>query len=413
MKIIVLAKLILILTMSVLLFACGGGGGGGSQGKVVNGVARAGVFTKGQVAFDGYSGAQKNKQYSLVPFTNFSSPTGAFSVNVGNYSGPVLIKTVGSYTDEATGKKIAVTSANPLRALLAQAQVVNGVTVPVTPLTDIAAGKTLSAGISDTTITKNNQGVAQLFGLTDVTKTIPVIPTVASLGTSTATPEVTYAIALVKLSNYVAEYAAANSGTTPATVPAAQIAADLPVALGQLGNGITVAGTSTTTTVSISAEVKATLQALISAPVIIDNTTVTVPAATITALNQAVTAASSTLTTKNFTLKVTGSAASSVYGFQVLIPVPEGITITTDSNGVVPVTAAVAAISGSSVQATLRNNVLTVTYGAGTALLSDGATFATVISSVTSNTLTLGTPTSVVAFDKDTQTVNGIGVTVQ
>lgn len=410
MKIIVFAKLMLVLTLSVLLFACGGGGGG-SQGKVVNGVARAGVFTKGQVAFDGYSGAQLNKPYSLVPFTNFTSPTGAFAINVGNYNGPLLIKTVGSYTDEATGKKITVTSANPLRALLAQGQVSNGVTVPVTPLTDIAANKTLSAGISDTAIIRNNQGVAQLFGFADVTKTIPVIPTVASLGTSTATPEVTYAVALVKLSNYVAEYAAAGSGTTSATVPAAQIAAALPVALAQLGNGVTVSGTSTATTVSISAEVKATLQALISEPVVVGNTTVTVPAATITALNTAVTTASSTLIVKNFTLKVTGSAAPSVYGFQVQIPVPNGITITADSTGVVPVTAVVPA-AGLPVVATLRNGVLTVTYAGGVAQLTDGATFATVISSVTDSNLTLGTPTSVIAYDRNTQTVNGIGVTI-
>ena len=414
-----LTKMVAILTVSGLLFACGGGGGGAApQGIVVNGVARAGVFTKGKVVFDGYSGALKNKEYAIT-FTNFSSPLGSFQCNIGAYSGPLRINVSGSYLDEATGKTVSVTPENPMKAAIAQSAVTNGVTVPVTPLTDIAATKAITAGISNESITQNNQGVAQLFGLKDVTTTIPALPTVANLS-SPASSENTYAVALIKLSDYVAQYAAASSGTTTTTVTSDVLQAALPAALAQFGNGITIVagtGSATTPTVTISApDLKNTLTTIMSAPVIIDNTPVTLPAATLSNMNSSVTSAGSALMVQKYNLYVTGSATGSVYGLQVMIPIPPGVTIAADANGVVSLGAATSALAGGIINATLKpaatsgGQILQLTYVAGTRTLTNDIQLATIICSV-ADPATVLLPGTATAYDKNGAKVTGINVT--
>jgi len=414
MKTVSLAKIIAIMAVSALLFACGGGGSSAPQGTVVNGVARAGIFTKGKVVFEGYSGASKNKQYEIA-FSNFSSPTGAFQCNIGSYSGPLRLDVTGTYTDEATGKSVTVTPDNPLKATIPQSAVSNGVTVPVTPLTDIAADKAIAAGISNASITQNNQGVAQLFGLTDVTTTIPAVPTVANLSSATASAENAYAVALIKLSAYVAQYAAASSGTTTSTVTSDTLQAALPAALTQFSQGITVAaptGTATTPTVTISApDLKSTLTTIMSAPVVIDNTTVTLPAATVTSLNTAVTTAGAALTVQKYSLTVAGSAAGSLYGLQVSIPVPTGVTISADANGIVALNAVISGVTGGITSATLKQNVLKITFASGSALLSDGAKLATIICSVPNSSTVLVPGAVSAALDKNGNPVTGITVT--
>ncbi len=419
MKVKNMLKMVAVATVSTLLFACGGGGGGSStpsQGTTVNGIAQAGIFTKGKAIFKGYSGSAKNKEYTIT-FTNFSSPLGAFKANVGSYSGPLTVSVSGYYTDEATNKIITVSEGSPLKAAIPQSSVTDGVTVPVTPLTDIAANKAITAGLTNDSITQNNQGVAQLFGLTDVTKTIPAAPTAANLTSTTGKSENTYAVALVKLSEYVAQYAATSSGTTTSTVTNDELKTALPAALAQLSSGISVTagtGSSSTPTVAITApELKTTLTTIMT------NTTTTVNGSSVTmsstalgSISGALTTAASTLSINKYVLYVSGDPAIQIYGIQVDIAIPDTVTITADSNGVITTGAVTSAISGGIINGTLKNSTLKLTFVAGNGFTANvtAGKLASIISKGTGSA-TLN-PVNIKAFDKNGNLLTGVSITV-
>jgi hypothetical protein len=91
---------------------------------------------------------------------------GSYTIAVGNYAGAVeVVVTGGSYTDEATGEEVTLSSGVELNTLLAS--VTNGQEVAVTALTSIAAelaDENASDGLS-TAIENANKAVAEEFGL--------------------------------------------------------------------------------------------------------------------------------------------------------------------------------------------------------------------------------------------------------
>src|ERR1039457_1633317 len=120
-----------------LLAACGGGGGGSSSSTntSVNGVASKGIITKGTVTVypvsaDGVRGG--------TPLTSGAINNGVYSVNIGAYSGAIIIEASGVYLDEATGAELTVPASAPLRAALDYVTTGKSFSVPVTPLTDLA-----------------------------------------------------------------------------------------------------------------------------------------------------------------------------------------------------------------------------------------------------------------------------------
>ncbi len=392
MKIIHVVTMTALVAISGVISACSGGGGGGSSpGTVVNGVVQAGTFTKGKVAFKGYSGVN-NTEFTVTPFKDFSSPRGAFSVNIGSYRGPLKIMVSGYYTDEATHKIIVVSESAPLKAVIPPSAITNGIIVPVTPLTDIAANRAIQDGMSSDAITRNNQGVAQLFGLVDVTKTIPAVPIAANMNSNSK--ENSYAVALVKMSDYTAQYAATSSGTVPATVTAELLQAYLPAALTQFSNGIRVtagSGSNNTPTVAITApELKDALSNVVSAD----------------ALNNA----TANLQITKYDLKVTGDPATRIYGLQFAIP---GMSLTANASGTVATGSVLSKISGGIINGTSKNSTLKLTYVIGTGFSPDasGVTFATLTSTEPAS-VAVSNP-SVYALDKDGVQLSGVDVRVE
>ena len=416
MKIRSSARILVTLTMPFMLFACGGGGGGGGGSSTptsltINGVAQAGVFSKGKAVFIGYDAL--NTPYAIT-FSNFSGTQGAFSANVGSYNGPLRINVSGTYTDEATGKTVTIPEASPLKALIPSTSVTNGVSVPVTPLTDIAATKTLLSGINNTTINQNNQGIAQLFGLTDVTKTTPVSPTTITSQTA-GSSAVTYAVALVQLSQYVAQYAANTNGLTSDALQSA-----LPSALAQIGNGINVttgAATNSIPVVTITApEVENTLSTIINTSSAIPNMGNGIPAATLTTIQTAFTASSSMSSSVNkYDLNVTTSSSIPIYGVQLSIIIPTGMLITSDANGVISTGSVTSAVTGGIVVGTLKSNTLNLSFETGSGFIPStvaAVKLATILSSVSGTAASSLTVSNATAFDKNGNQLPGVSVSV-
>ncbi|MDA8085688.1 MAG: hypothetical protein M0Z75_03225, partial [Nitrospiraceae bacterium] len=128
---------VLVLALSLLLSSCGGGGGGGPQsntpssGAVLSGKASDGPIADGTV--DVYALNADGSTGALIA-TATTDSNGNYSVNLGSYSGNVIVEVAGgTYTDEATGQTFNNTL---MRAVVSGAT--GNISVAVTPLTEIA-----------------------------------------------------------------------------------------------------------------------------------------------------------------------------------------------------------------------------------------------------------------------------------
>lgn len=173
------------------LLGCGGSsssavtpGTGTTPAQVtkINGIASKGPINGGTVSV--YKIVNNAKGDLIV--SGITGPDGAYSLDVGSYSGSVLLEiSGGTYTDEATGITSAtIPTAAPLHAVVAGAS--GTVSAAITPLTELAyqlAGSTLTPAAIDNA----NKQVAGLFKVNDITKTQPVSPAQSSLAASSTT----------------------------------------------------------------------------------------------------------------------------------------------------------------------------------------------------------------------------------
>lgn len=371
-----LASKIKVMTVAVsvaLLSACGGGAGGGYTGTVVNGQAQAGVFTIGQAVFKGYSGADLNKEYTLKTVTFAAADRGKFSANLGRYSGPLKIEVSGSYTDEATGKQVTVSPNRPLRSALPSTSVTNGITLPVTPLTDISVTMAGANGVlSDSSVTACNAAVSYIFGF-DIIKIVPVAADATALAAVSDAKVRMYTAALVTISQYVANYtvsASTVSGTTTANVSSGDLSAALPNALDQISSGVTVSGTGTTSTASImDATVAFTLKRALTDAA----SNPQLPAGVAAALTTAATTVTNAISANTdsavksvlplkFRVSGTLPANTAIGSIHFAMNVPQTVTLNTAADGALAAGTATATGTGfgSGVEGKVANNVLSL-----------------------------------------------------
>jgi hypothetical protein len=250
MKIRVISFLIMALT-ALVLAACGGGGGGGSSATVVSGVVSKGPITGATVVVYAVTGGAKGAE--LGRFTP-TPASGAYSVNIGSYVGPVLVEsTGGTYTDEATGTA-GVSVGVVLRAFADNAA--GAVNVAVTPLTEMAAVNIGTSGITPAIIKAQNAAIANTFGVSDI---IGVLP-----GTTGAALD--YTLALATFSKYMQTKTLSLSQTLAAlgaANPSAAVLSDLAIArsafIGSAQNTTGVTGNTAATSITVKLSTKGTL----------------------------------------------------------------------------------------------------------------------------------------------------------
>ncbi|GEM_PF-1785574 len=215
----------------VVLAACGGGGGGGNGGTTptvpadpatpvtpaatnkITGVASKAPINGGDVK--AYKVVADKKGDLIV--SGKTASDGSYTLDLGSYSGPVIIEvTGGSYTDEATGNVTSIPVASPMHTVVPNAS--GTISAAITPLTELAfqqAGTTLNAA----TIANANNRVASMFNLNNIVQTLPVAPTAAALNVlSTTDPaqidQKNYTLVLATLS----QLAASQTNSIAATV---------------------------------------------------------------------------------------------------------------------------------------------------------------------------------------------------
>lgn len=195
-------KGLVLLGMVLALSACGSGDYGNSTSTVVSGVASAGIISGGTVkVFAAYSSANEVKKQ--LGSTGTTDTNGAYKINIGSYTGPVIVEvTGGSYTDEATGSTgQSIPAAAPLRAAVNASG--GTLSVAVTPLTELALrlAKTSANKLTKTNIDAANNMISQLFKM-DIIATLPVAPTATAFSAATQAQK-DYALALAAISQFM------------------------------------------------------------------------------------------------------------------------------------------------------------------------------------------------------------------
>ncbi|SNB46283.1 hypothetical protein [Geobacter sp. DSM 9736] len=199
---------ILVCLSLATLFGCGGGGGAASSGSpspeastVVAGKAVKGPIGGGTVSIYAVSNGTVDRSAPLGTFGP-TPASGAYSIDIGSYTGPVLVEIVGgNYIDEATGAQIDITGV-PLRAMVGNAS--GDVSAAVTALTEIAAKRVVDSGapITAEAISAANTDVGSTFGVADIIGTIPVNAAVAGADTAPLAQQ-QYGVALAAVSKYM------------------------------------------------------------------------------------------------------------------------------------------------------------------------------------------------------------------
>jgi len=211
-------------------------GGGTPMNGMVSGSAFNGTMSNATVMAYAVSGGTMGAQLA----SGTTNSMGSFSLSLGAYSGPVMLKmSGGSYMDLATGTTMTMLSGDVMTAIMptiASGSTVTG--IQMTPLTSMAQARAqaMTNGMTDANITAANTAVGNYFMVSDILQTVPMNAAELVSG-GTTTDMKNYGIAIAAMSQY-----AQTIGTTD---PAAVITAMMNDASDGIMNGM-MGGTSIT-----------------------------------------------------------------------------------------------------------------------------------------------------------------------
>ena len=208
--------LILFFSAMLSLSGCGGGGGGGGtsssttgtiSGTAVKGPVNGGTVTAYGINSNGTQGAQIG--------TATTDAQGNFSMQVGDYSGAVMLQlSGGQYTDEATGQSMNMYQNTVMTALipdLASGEIMGN--IQITPLTSMAQewARNMAGGMTQANITLANRNMGQYFDIGDILTTEPMDPLVENSGAVATHDEKNYGITLAAMSKEASQLEMPNS----------------------------------------------------------------------------------------------------------------------------------------------------------------------------------------------------------
>jgi hypothetical protein len=131
---------------------------------------------------------------------------GKFSLSLGAYSGPVMLKmTGGSYANLATGTTMTMMSGDVMTAVMPS--LASGATVTwmqITPLTTMAHARAqaMNGGMTDANISAANTAVGNYYMVSDILLTTPMNAALAGSGGTATTDMKNYGIAIAAMSQY-------------------------------------------------------------------------------------------------------------------------------------------------------------------------------------------------------------------
>src|SRR5512144_1641132 len=171
--------------------------GGLISGTAFNGPMAGGMVTAFTIT-NGMMGAQLA--------SGATDTQGNFTMYLGNYSGPVLLKmSGGAYTDLATGTAMTMSVGNVMTAVIPT--IASGATltgIQMTSLTSMAQAKAgnMAGGMTDANIAAANTAVGNYFMISDILHTEPMNPLVPGSGTGATQDMRNYGMAIAAMTEY-------------------------------------------------------------------------------------------------------------------------------------------------------------------------------------------------------------------
>ena len=191
---------------TALLTGCGGGGGGDGgtsssttgtiSGTAVKGPVNGGTVTAYRINSNGTRGTQIG--------TSMTDAQGNFSMQVGDYSGAVMLQlSGGQYRDEATDRLMNMDQNTVMTALIpdmASGEMIGN--IEITPLTSMAQewAQNMAGGMTQANITLANRNMGQYFDVGDILTTRPMDPLVQDSGAGANQEQRNYGMTLAAMS---------------------------------------------------------------------------------------------------------------------------------------------------------------------------------------------------------------------
>jgi hypothetical protein len=177
-------------------------GGGTPMNGMVSGTVFNGTMSNSTVMAYAVSGGAMGAQLA----SGTTSSMGSFSMSLGAYSGPIMLKmTGGSYANLATGTTMTMLTGDVMTAIIPA--ITSGSTITgihLTPLTSMAQARAqaMTGGMTDSNIAAANTAVGSYFMVTDILQTTPMNAAVSGSGGSATTAMKNYGIAIAGMSQY-------------------------------------------------------------------------------------------------------------------------------------------------------------------------------------------------------------------
>jgi hypothetical protein len=189
-------------------------GGGTPMNGMVSGSIYNGTMSNATVMAYAVSGGSMDAQLA----SGTTNSMGSFSLSLGAYSGPVMLKmSGGSYNNLATDTTMTMSAGDVMTAVIPT--ISSGATITgiqMTPLTSMAQARAqaMAGGMTDANITAANTAVGNYFMVSDILYTVPMNAAVLGSGSTATTAMINYGIAIAGMS----QYAQTVSMTDPAAL---------------------------------------------------------------------------------------------------------------------------------------------------------------------------------------------------
>lgn len=209
-KTVVIGLAIVALTTSAALLAgCGGGGGSSSwtgstpsfntiSGSAIKGPVSNATVECFAINADGTAGNMLG--------TGHTDGQGNFSIQVNDYSGPVLCRmSGGNYMDEATGGTMPMHQNDTMTCVIPSMTAGSTLSgIQITPLTSMAQNMAehMTGGMTAMNITNANNAVGNYYMVNDILHTHPMDPLTQGSGTGADQNMKNYGMSIATMSQY-------------------------------------------------------------------------------------------------------------------------------------------------------------------------------------------------------------------
>jgi hypothetical protein len=205
-------------------------GGGTPMNGMVSGSVFNGSMSNATVTAYAVTGGTTGAQLA----SGTTNSMGSFSLSLGAYSGPVMLKMLGgSYENLATNTTMTMLTGDVMTAVvpaIASGAQITG--IEMTPLTSMAQARAqaMTGGMTATNITAANTAVGNYFMVSDILHTAPMNAAVSGSGGTATTDMKNYGITIAAMSQY--------ANTISMTDPAALISSMMQDATDGTMNGM-------------------------------------------------------------------------------------------------------------------------------------------------------------------------------